>query len=175
MVTTAPVEPARRHHPGVLRVEVSLLRPRRRGLVPGVAAVDGVAERVGVHERFTHLPVVVERAAQQDAQAEVDLHEVGRQQLTVDHDAGRHKHGPAPVGHPLVRIVALFRIVERAPAAQQYAPAADRLIAGQGLVEEVEQVVVQRDGSFHELDVLEQTHLIVSEELDRRYGPPPPG
>ena len=44
----------------------------------------------------------------------------------------------------LVCVVAHVRVVERAPAAQQHAPAADLLVAGQRLVEEVEQVVVQR-------------------------------
>ena len=40
------VEPARRHDPAVLVVEVALLRLRDRVLVPGVTPVDRVAERV---------------------------------------------------------------------------------------------------------------------------------
>ena len=29
---------------------------------------------------------------------------------------------------------------------------------------------MQRDGSFHEFDILEQPDLVVGEELDRRHG-----
>ena len=50
----------------------------------------------------------------------------------------------APVGHRLVAVVADVRVLERAPAAEQDAPLADLLVAGQRVVEEVEQVVVQR-------------------------------
>ena len=53
----------------------------------------------------------------------------------------------APLGHVFVCVVADFGIVERSPAAQQDAPPPDFFIAGQRVVEEVEQVVVQR----HEL------------------------
>ena len=81
------VEPARRHDPGVLAVEVALLRPRDRRLVPRVALVDGIAERVGLDERLAAFPVVVERAAEQDADAQVDVDQVGGDQLAVDDDA----------------------------------------------------------------------------------------
>ena len=110
-------------------------------------------------------PVVVVRAAQQDADAEVDVDQVGGDQLAVDDHAGRDEHRPAPVGHVLVGVVADVGIVERAPAAEQDAPLADLLVAGQGLVEEVEQVIVQRHDLLHELDVLHQPDEIVGEEL----------
>ena len=40
MIAGALVVPARRHHPGVIAVEIALLRPRSRGLVPGMIPVD---------------------------------------------------------------------------------------------------------------------------------------
>ena len=60
------------------------------------------------------------------------------------------------------------RVVERAPADQQRAPQPDVLVAGQRLVEEVEQVVVQRHDALHELDVAHQPGQVVGEQLDRR-------
>ena len=47
---------------------------------------------------------------------------------------------------------------------------ADLFVAGQRLVEEVEQVVVQRHDLLHELDVLHQADQVVGEELDGRHG-----
>ena len=170
MVAGPLVEPARRHHPGVLAVEVALLRPRDRRLVPGMPLVDRVAERVGLDEGLALVPVVVEGAAQQDADVEVDVDQVGRDQLAVDDDAGRDVHRPAPVGHLLVGVVADVRVLERAPAAQQDAPPADLLVAGQRLVEEVEQVVVQRHALLHELDVPHQPDEVVGEELHGGHG-----
>ena len=115
------------------------------------------------------VPVVVVRAAQQDANAEIDLHQVGGDQLAVDHDSGGDVHRPAPLGHVLVGVIADVGVLERAPAAQQDAPAADLLVAGQRLVEEVEEVVVQRHDLLHELDVLHQPDEVVGEELDRGH------
>ena len=83
---------------------------------------------------------------------------------------GRDEHRAAPVGHVLVGVVADVGVVERAPAAEQDAPLADLLVAGQRLVEEVEQVVVQRHDLLHELDVLHQPDEVVGEELDGRHG-----
>ena len=83
---------------------------------------------------------------------------------------GRDVHRPAPVGHVLVGVVADVGIVERAPAAEQDAPPADLLVARQRLVEEVEQIVVQRHDLLHELDVLHQPHQVVGEELHGRHG-----
>ena len=53
-------------------------------------------------------------------------------------------HRPAPIGHGLVVVVADFRVLERAPAAEQDAAPAHLLVAGQRLVEEIEEIVVQR-------------------------------
>ena len=52
------------------------------------------------------LPVVVERRAQQDADAEVDVDQVVGDQLAVDDDAGRDVHRLAPLVHVLVGVVA---------------------------------------------------------------------
>ena len=91
-----------------------------------------------------------------------------RDQLAVDDDAGRDVHRRAPLVHVLVGVVADVGVVERAPAAEQDAPPADLLVAGQRLVEEVEQVVVQRHDLLHELDVLHQPDEVVGEELHGR-------
>ena len=74
---------------------------------------------------------------------------------------------PQSVMSPVVE-VAVLGVVERAPAAQQHAAAADLLVAGQRLVEEVEQVVVHRHDPLHELHVAHQPGEVVGEELDGR-------
>src|SRR5208337_858654 len=74
MVARAFVEPARRHDPGVFALEIALLRSGNGRLVPGVSLVDGIAERIGLNKRLSLLPVLIERAAKKDPQAEVDLH-----------------------------------------------------------------------------------------------------
>jgi len=117
--------------------------------------VDGVAEGIAIDEGLLARPVRVVRAAEQDADAEVDLDEIGGHQLAVDHDAGRHEGGPPPVGHVAVVVVHDLGILERPPAGQQRAPQADLLVAGQRLVEEVEDVVVER---HRPLDEVEHAH-----------------
>ena len=82
---------------------------------------------------------------------------------------GRDEHLPAPVRHVPVLEVAVVGVVERAPAAQQHAPPADLLVAGQRLVEEVEQVVVHRHDALHELHVAHEPGVVVGEELDRGH------
>ena len=72
-----------------------------------------------------------------------------------------------PQRHVAVREVAGLGVLERAPAAEQHAPAADLLVAGQRLVEEVEEVVVHRHDALHELDVAHEPGQVVGEELDR--------
>src|SRR3954449_8953927 len=69
--------PARRHRPRVLVVEVALLRRRDRVLVPGVVLRDRVPQGVLADEHLLVLTAPVEGAAQEDADAEVDLNEVG--------------------------------------------------------------------------------------------------
>ena len=92
--------------------------------------------------------------------------QVGGDQLAVDDDARGDEHLAAPVGHVLVLEVAVLRVLERAPAAEQDAPLADLLVAGQRLVEEVEQVVVHRHDLLHELDVAHQPGQVVGHQLD---------
>ena len=57
------------------------------GLVPRMALVDRVAERIVLDEGLAVLPVVVVGAAEQDADAEVDVDQVGGDELAVDDDA----------------------------------------------------------------------------------------
>jgi hypothetical protein len=135
-------------------------------LVPGVAGVHRVAERVVGDELLLPLPVLVVRAAEQDPDAEVDLGQVVGDQLAVDDDAGGDEHLPSPVRHVGVREVAVLGVVERSPAAEQHPPAADLLVPGQRLVEEVEEVVVERDDTLHELDVAHEAGEVVREQLD---------
>ena len=170
VVARALVVPARAHHPRVVAVEVALLRHRRRRLVPRVALVDRVAERVVGHEHLAvRLPVLVVGGAEQDPDAEVDVDEVGRDQLAVDDDARGDEHLVAPVAHRLVVVGAEVRVVERAPAVQEHAPAADLLIARQRLVEEVEDVVVHRDGLLDEVQAAHQPDLVVRQQRRRRH------
>src|SRR5947199_147446 len=70
------MEPPRRHHPGIFVVEVALLRSRDGRLVPRVALIDWIAERVLLHERLLLLPVVVIRTAEQNPDPEIDVDEV---------------------------------------------------------------------------------------------------
>jgi hypothetical protein len=74
--------------------------------------VDGVAERILVDEGLRVLPVVVVRAAEQDADVEVDVDKVVGDKLAVNDHAGSYKHLPAPVAHVLVGVIAVVRIVE---------------------------------------------------------------
>ena len=140
-----PVEPARRHRPAV--------RCRRSRASAAAGSSSGSTDAAGrpgcpsgsfLTNVSSFGPVVVERVPEQDADAEVDLDQVVGDQLAVHHDARGDEHLVAPVGHVLVGVVADVRVVERAPAAEQHAAVADLLVAGQRLVEEVEQVVVQR-------------------------------
>ena len=147
------VEPAGRHDPAVVAVEVALLRLRVGVLVPGVPPVHRVPERIPGHEHLLVLPVVVEGVTEQDPDAEIDLDEVVRDQLAVDHDAGGDAHGPAPLGHVLVVEVADVGVLEGAPAVEQDPSPAHLFVARHRLVEEVEEVVVHRHDPLHELDV----------------------
>ena len=161
------VEPTRRHDPAVLVGEVALLRPRVGVLVPRVTPIDRVPERVARHEHLLTFPVVVVRRAEEDPHAEVDVDEVGGDELPVDDDAGRDVHAPAPVAHVVVAEVAVVRVLERAPAAEQHSTLAHLLVARQRLVEEVEEVVVHRHDPLHELDVAHQAGQVVGEHLQR--------
>ena len=135
--------------------------------------IDRITQRVGLDERLRFLPVVVVGAAEQDSETQVDLHQVRGDQFTIDDDSGRDEHGPAPLRHSLIRVVARLGVVEGPKTTQQHAPAADLLIAWQGVVEEFEKVVVQGDDFFHEFDIFQQSHLIITEELDAGHRPDP--
>ncbi len=52
MIAGALVEPARRHDPGVLAVEIALLRFGNGGLVPGMPFVHRVSQRIMSDEGF---------------------------------------------------------------------------------------------------------------------------
>ena len=60
MISGPFVIPARRHHPGVIAVEVAFLRTRNRRLVPRMTLINGIAERIGLDERLFALPIVIE-------------------------------------------------------------------------------------------------------------------
>src|SRR5262249_31063156 len=111
MVAAARIEPTRRHDPGVIALEVALLRPGNRRLVPRMALIDRVAERIFRDEHFAAGPVVVVRGTEQDADAEIDVHEVVCDGLSVYDDARRDVHRFAPLIHFFVRVIAHFRVV----------------------------------------------------------------
>src|SRR5262249_8868405 len=119
------VEPARRHHPGVLSLEIATLWLWYRSLVPWVPLINRIAERVLIDERLGILPVAIEGAAEQDAEAEVDFDQVRGDQVAINDNARSDIHGPAPFRHSRVGIIADVGVVERAPAAEQHATAAD--------------------------------------------------
>ena len=142
MIAAARIEPTRRHYPSVVAVEVALLRSRNRRLIPRMPLIDRIAERIVLDEYFAAVPIVVERRAEQDANAEIDVHQVVRDGLAVHDNAGRDVHRLAPLVHFLVGVIAHFRVVRRTPTSQENAALADLLVTGQRLVEEIEQIVV---------------------------------
>ena len=121
------------------------------------------------------MPIVVVRAAQQNADVQVDVHQVCRNQLAVHHHAWSHEHAATPIGHFRVGIVADIRIVERTPATEKNAPSPDLFITGEGFVEEIEQIVMQRHNLLHEFHVFHQPYDVIGEELNRRDGTHPAG
>src|SRR5690606_31724909 len=106
---------------------------------------------------------------------EVDVDQVVGQQLPVHDDAGGDEHVASPAGHVLVAIVHRVRVLEAPPAAQHDAPAPDLLVAGQGVVEDVEHVVVHGHGLFDEVQAAQQTRQLVGEHLRGRDGAHPTG
>ena len=163
------VEPARRHRPAVLVVEVALLRRRDRVLVPRVAPVDRVAERV-VRRRTSPGPPSPGRTS---CPSRIRMPRLISTRSLVTSLPSTTTPGVTNIFRPqsvMCRVVevAVLGVVERAPAAQQHAAAADLLVAGQRLVDEVEQVVVHRHDALHELHVAHEPGVVVGEELDRR-------
>src|SRR4029078_2781896 len=49
-IAGAFIEPARRHHPSVVALEVALLRTWNRGLIPGMPLIHRIAERIFIDE-----------------------------------------------------------------------------------------------------------------------------
>ena len=152
---------ARRHDPAVLVGAVALLRLGQRHLVPRVALVDRVAERVLGDERLLAGPVVEVRAAEQDADRQVDLDEVGGDQLAVEDEARRDVAVLAPLAHVPVAVVDVVGVVEAAPAHEVRVPVADHVVARQLLQEEVVEVVVHRHGALDVVHVAHQPHVVV--------------
>ena len=166
----------RRDDPAVLVVEVALLRPRQRHLVPRVALVDVVAERVLGHERRLGVgPVVEVRGAEQDPHREVDLDQVGRDQLALEHEARGDVTVVTPLVHVLVLVVDVVGVVERAPADQVRVAVADHVVPRQLLQEEVVEVVVHRHRPLAVLEVPHQAHVVVGQRLMGDVGAAAPG
>src|SRR5438067_2471704 len=66
VIARALVEPARRHYPCVFIFKIALLRPRYSALIPGMALIDRVAQRIALNERLGLFPVVVVGTAEQN-------------------------------------------------------------------------------------------------------------
>src|ERR1700733_10437791 len=93
------VEPTRRHHPAVFAaVHVPFLRVRVGVLVPRMAPVDRITQRVRLDEHLLFIPVVVIRTAQKDSDSVVEVAKSGRPQLAVDNNPGCDEHGDINLG-----------------------------------------------------------------------------
>jgi hypothetical protein len=112
MITGPLVKPTRRHHPGVFFLEIALLRLGEGTLVPRMALIHGISQWIFLHKRLRILPIVVVGAAEQNANVQVDVDQVGGHKLPVHHDTRSDEHGATPVGHPLIGVVANLGIVE---------------------------------------------------------------
>ena len=163
----------RRGDPAVFVAPVALLRFRQCRLVPRVALVDRVPQRVLGHVGLLIGPVVEVGGAEQDADHQVDLDQVGRAELAVDHDAGGDVALLTPVPHVRVVVVDVVGVVEGAPADQVGAPVADVVVPRQLLQEEVVEVVVHRHRALHVVDVAHQPHVVVGAGLMRDVGADP--
>ena len=166
LVGALVVDP-RRRDPAVLVREVALLRLRQGRLVPRVVLGDRVAQRILVHVGALVLPAVEVRAAQQDPDHQVDLDQVGRDQLAVDRHARRDEPLAAPLGHVPVVVVDVLGVVEAAPVDQVGLAVADHVVPRQRLQPEVVQVVVHRHAALHVVDVAHQPHVVVRAGLVR--------
>src|SRR5215204_1528596 len=172
VIACAPIVPARAHHPTVVAAfEVPLLGLGECGLVPRVPLVHRIAQRVARYEGLFVLPVLIVGGAEQDADSQVYVNQVRRDQLSVDDDARRDEHGLAPLVHVAVLVVADVWVVEGTPATEEYAPAPDLFVARKRLVEEVEYVVVHRDGLLDPVHKPHEADQVVREELRRRHSP----
>ena len=123
------VIPTGRHHPAVLGVEIALLRPGNRVLIPGMAPVDGITKRILGDEYFLVLPILVVRAPEKNPHPQVNPHEVRRDEFSVYDDSGGDKHFSAPIRHLPVIKIAVLRILKTSPAAEHDPPLSHLLIA----------------------------------------------
>ncbi len=64
----------------------------------GWRLIHRIAERVVSDEGLAVLPIVVVGASEQDADAEIDLDQIGGHELAVNDDAGRNIHRATPLG-----------------------------------------------------------------------------
>ena len=165
----------RRGDPAVLVRPIALLRLRQGRLVPGMALVDRVAERVLGDIGLLVLPVVEVGRAEQDPDHQVDIDEVGRDQLAVDHDAGGDVALLTPLTHVLVGVVDIVGVVEGAPADEVRTAEADLVVPRQLLQEEVVEVVVHRHRPLDVVDVAHQPHVVVGAGLMRDVRRDPAG
>src|SRR6202047_5627627 len=97
MLARPLVQPARRHPPGVLAAEVAFLRTWDRSLIPGMVLVHWIPQGVSLDKRLRILPLVVIGTAKQNADVEVDVHQVGGDQLAVDDDTRGDEHAATPI------------------------------------------------------------------------------
>ena len=169
------VVPSRRHDPAVFGVEIALLRSGNGMLIPGMAPVDRVAERVLCDEYLLVFPIVVIGAPEEDSDPQMDLHEIGGDEFPIDDDSGSNKHLASPSRHVPVSKIAVLWILKTSPAAEHNPPLSHALIARQGIVKKIEQIVVHRYDTLHELHVAHQPAHVFREELVCRYGADPAG
>ena len=57
-----------------------------------MAPVDGIPQRIFFHKDLAVVPIVVERTADQDAPAEIDIGQTVGHDLAIDNHAGRDAH-----------------------------------------------------------------------------------
>ena len=117
------------------------------------------------HERPLVLPAVEVRAAEQDPDREVDLDQVGGDQLAVDRDSGGDVPLAPPLGHVRVPVVDVVRVVERAPVHEVRVAVAHHVVPRQLLKEEVVEVVVHRHAALHVVEVPHEAHVVVGARL----------
>src|SRR3984957_9171769 len=158
------------HNPGVLIFEVTFLWLGESALIPGMALIDRIAQRIFSDKGLGVLPVVIIRATEQNPDVQVDIHKVRCHQLAVDNYARGKKTSAAPVRHLLVGVITDVRVIERSPTSQKYPPAPHFFISRKGLVEEIEQIIMERNDLLHELHILHQPDDVVREQLNSGHS-----
>src|SRR5246127_3896775 len=112
MIAGPFIEPPRRHHPGVLSAEVAFLRLWNGSLIPRMALIDRVTERIFLYKGLALIPILIIGGTQQDAKSNVNINEVSCDEFTVHNDPRGDKHCLPPLIHRLVVIIANIRILE---------------------------------------------------------------